>query len=176
MIRSFSDHHPQIADNAYIDDTALIIGQVTLAEHSSIWPMSVLRGDVQAISVGKHTNIQDGCVLHVTHASSRTNPAGLPLIIGSNITVGHKALLHACTIQDNCLIGMGSIIMDNAIIHSNTIIGAGSLVSPNKILESGYLWVGNPVRRVRKLSDKEQEYIQYSADNYVKLAKKTYQI
>ncbi|CAA6825913.1 MAG: carbonic anhydrase, family 3 [uncultured Thiotrichaceae bacterium] len=174
MIRPFAEHTPNLSDNAYIDDTALLIGQVTLGENSSIWPMSVLRGDVQAITIGENTNIQDSCVLHVTHASSRTTPNGIPLIIGNNITVGHKALLHACTIHDNCLIGMGSIVMDNATIHSNTIIGAGSLVPPNKTLESSYLWVGNPVKKVRELTKKELEYIKYSADNYVSLAQKTY--
>lgn len=176
MIRSFAAHTPKISERAYIDDTALIIGQVTLEENSSIWPMSVLRGDVQTITIGKNTNIQDSCVLHVTHASRRTTPNGIPLIMGNNITVGHKAVLHACTIDDNCLIGMGSIIMDKTTIHSDTIIAAGSLVPPNKTLESGYLWVGNPIKKVRKLTDKETEYIAYSAANYVALAQKTYQI
>lgn len=174
MIRSFAKHTPKIDDNAFIDDTALLIGQVTIGEYSSIWPMSVLRGDVQAIWVGKNTNIQDGCVLHVTHASERTTPRGLPLTVGNNITVGHKAVLHACTINDNCLIGMGSIVMDNSTIHSDTIIGAGSLVPPNKALESGYLWVGNPIKKVRALTSKEIEYIAYSARNYVALARKAY--
>lgn len=176
MIRSFAEHTPNIAANAYIDDTALLIGQVTIGEQSSIWPMSVLRGDVQTITIGQNTNIQDGCVLHVTHASALTTPNGLPLRVGNNITVGHKAVLHACTIDDNCLIGMGSIVMDNTTVQSDTIIGAGSLVTPNKTLESGFLWLGNPIKKVRKLSNKEIEYIAYSASNYVSLAQKTYQI
>jgi len=135
------------------DPSAEIIGDVHIGEHSSVWPMSVLRGDVNHIRIGRETNIQDGSVLHVSHAGE-FNPEGAPLIIGDRVTVGHKVLLHACRIGNRCLIGMGSILMDDSIIEDQVMVGAGSLLPPGKRLESGHLYLGNPCRRLRELTQR----------------------
>jgi len=167
-IRSFEQNQPEIGERVFIDPTALIIGQVEISEDSSVWPMAVIRGDVHSISIGSRTSVQDGCVLHVTHAGSY-EPEGHRLTIGNEVTIGHKAIIHGCTIEDQCLIGMGTVIMDNSVVHSNVILGANSLVPPNRELEGGFLWVGSPAKKIRPLTEKEKEYLKYSADNYVKL-------
>ena len=179
MIRKFESHTPKIHPSAYVDETALVSGEVEIGEDSSVWPMTVIRGDVNHIKIGKRTNIQDASVLHVTHASNEHSTKvtdaqiGYPLIIGDDVTVGHKALLHACVIGDSVLVGMGSIIMDGVIIEDETIIAAGSLVPPKKTLESGYLWVGSPAKKARELTKKEKDYLKYSAEHYVRLKKRT---
>ena len=145
-----------------------MIGDVEIGEHSSVWPMCVIRGDIHHIRIGKNSNIQDGSILHVTH-DSEYKLGGSPLIIGDEVTVGHQVTLHACTIEDRCLIGMGSIIMDDAVIEAGAMVGAGSLVNPGKHIAGGYLWLGRPVRRVRELSEKEKAYLKYSAAHYVRL-------
>lgn len=167
-IRTFKGVTPEIPDSAFVDETALVIGNATLGEHVSIWPMTVIRADVNTIKIGDYTNIQDGTVLHVNHASP-TNPEGDPLTIGEYVTVGHQALIHACTIGNYCLIGMGATVMDNAVIEDNVILGAGSLVSPNKVLESG-LWVGRPAVKKRDLTEDEIKMLKYSATHYAELA------
>ncbi len=178
-IRAFENQQPNIHSTTYVDETALVIGAVELGEDSSIWPMAVVRGDVNFIKIGDRTNIQDACVLHVTHESNEhsvkvtDSQVGYPLIIGDDVTVGHKALLHACTIHNRVLVGMGSIIMDGVIIEDETIIAAGSLVPLNKHLESGYLWVGSPVKKARELTNKEKSYLKYSAEHYVRLKERT---
>lgn len=166
-IREFDGINPEVGNGVFVDEMALVCGNVKLGEDSSVWPMAVLRGDVNSIEVGARSNIQDGSVLHVSHDGPLGK--GLPVIIGSDVTVGHNAVIHACTIEENCLIGMSATILDGAIIRKNVIIAAGSLVPPNKDLESGYLYVGNPVRQARKLSEKEIEYFKYSAEHYVRL-------
>lgn len=170
-IRSFESMTPSIADEAWIDDTAVVIGDVRIGSQSSVWPMSVIRADVQKIRIGAKTNIQDGCVLHVSH-DSQYLPGGRPLLLGDGVTVGHKAILHACEIADGCFIGMGCTILDGAVLESGTMLGAGSLVAPGKTLQGGYLWLGVPARRVRPLTDKELEYLAYAADHYVRLARR----
>ena len=173
-IRSYKKYSPNIADSAYIDDSAVVIGNVTIDHDSSVWPLTVIRGDVNNIKIGSNTNIQDGSVLHVTHDGPYDyNRGGYALAIGNNVTVGHNVILHGCTIEDNCLIGMGSTIMDGVLIRKNTIIGAGSLVSPGKELEAGCLYVGRPVKKVRSLNEEEIESIKYSANHYMNL-KNTY--
>lgn len=167
-IRNFKDKKPEIHPSTFVDESALVLGEVKIGKNCSIWPMTVVRGDVNTIQIGNNTNIQDNSVLHVTH-DGPYNPGGYNLKIGNNITVGHRVILHGCQIDDSCLIGMGSTIMDGVIVESNNIIGAGSLVTPNKHLESGYLWMGSPARKVRKLNAEEIESIQYSAKNYVAL-------
>jgi len=179
MIRKFENHTPNIHASAYIDETALVSGEVTIGEDSSVWPMTVIRGDVNHITIGKRTNIQDTSVLHVTHASNEHSvkvtdtQIGYPLIIGDDVTVGHKALLHACTIGNRVLVGMGSIVMDGVVVEDETIIAAGSLIPPKKVLESGYLWVGSPAKKARELTDKEKNYLKYSAEHYVRLKTRT---
>lgn len=178
-IRKFADHYPNIHNTAYVDETALVSGEVEIGEESSVWPMTVIRGDVNYIKIGSRTNIQDGSVLHVTHASNEySEEAGIcqtpyPLIIGDDVTIGHKALLHACEIGNRVLVGMGAIIMDGTVVEDETIIAAGSLVPPRKTLENGYLWVGSPAKKARPLNEKEKKYLQYSADHYVRLKIKT---
>lgn len=173
MIRSFKNITPQIHSSAYVDETAVVIGDVHIGKATSVWPLSVIRGDIQSIRIGEQTNIQDGSILHVTHGSEFSTPQGRPLLIGNQVTVGHKAVLHACTIHDLCLIGMGSIMLDGAVAEEHVMLGAGSLVPPGKILQSGYLWLGNPVRKARELTAKEREYLAYSAKNYCKLSANT---
>jgi carbonic anhydrase/acetyltransferase-like protein (isoleucine patch superfamily) len=173
-LRDFEHHSPDIHPSVYIDDSAVVIGQVNIGEASSVWPLTVIRGDIQRISIGQRTNIQDGSVLHVTHGSEFSlEPEGYPLTIGDDVTIGHKAVLHACTIKNRCLIGMGAIVLDGAIVDSEVIVGAGSTVPPGKVLESGYLWLGSPVKRVRELSVKERQFLQYSAKHYTELAKRS---
>ncbi len=167
-IRSFDGNIPKIAETAYIDETALVIGNVNIGEHSSIWPMTVVRGDVHSIQIGKYTNIQDTSILHVTH-DGEFSPGGYPLTIGDYVTAGHRVTLHACTVGDYCLIGMSATIMDGAVIGDKTIIGAGSLVPTGKKLEGGYLYVGSPIKRVRELNEKELAFLEYSATHYAKL-------
>ncbi|MES9976126.1 MAG: gamma carbonic anhydrase family protein [Candidatus Thiodiazotropha sp.] len=170
-LRRFETNYPDIAEDAYVDEHAIVIGDVTIASQSSVWPMCVIRGDVHRISIGARSNIQDGSILHVSH-DSFYQPGGSPLIIGEGVTVGHKVLLHGCEVADNCFIGMGSIILDGAVIESLTMLGAGSLVPQGKRLEGGYLWLGQPARRVRPLSDREKEIMLYNAEHYVKLAQR----
>ncbi len=167
-VRQFKQNAPQLAKNVYIDPTALVIGSVSLAEDVSIWPMAVLRGDVNFIHIGARTNIQDGTIIHVNHKTEK-NPKGDPTIIGEDVTVGHQAVIHACTIHDRVLIGISATVLDNAVVESDIIVGAGSLVPPNKILESGFLYLGSPVKKIRPLSEEELHHLRYSAEHYVKL-------
>lgn len=168
MIRTFENYRPQIADSAWVDATALVIGEVELAEDVSVWPMTVVRGDVNWIRVGPRTNIQDGSVVHVAHAGGM-NPTGYPTVIGADVTVGHKAIVHACTIEDACLIGMGATIMDGAVLGAESMLGAGALVPPGKELPGGYLYVGSPAKAVRELTEDERDFLRYSAAHYVKV-------
>jgi len=167
-IRPFKKIYPTIADTSYVDMAACVIGDVVIGEDCSIWPMVAIRGDVNSIRIGDRTNIQDGSVLHVTHKGP-LSPEGNALFIGSDVTVGHGAVIHACTIEDECLIGMGSVVLDAAVIQKGAMIGAGSVVSPGKVLEGGYLYIGSPARQVRELNQKEKDFLSYSADHYVKL-------
>lgn len=167
-VRTYLNNSPLIAKTTYIDPMALVIGQVQIGEDSSVWPFACIRGDVHHITIGNRTSIQDGCVLHVTHDGPYT-PGGRALLIGNDVTVGHKVILHACTVEDRCIIGMGATILDGALVQSEVIVGAGSLVPPGKILESGYLWLGTPVIKKRPLTDAEKVFILYSAGSYVTL-------
>ena len=167
-IRTYLEFIPHLGDRAYVDESALVIGHVELGVDASVWPMTVIRGDVHSISIGNRTNIQDGSVLHVTSPSSFP-PNGFPLVIGDDVTVGHKAVLHGCRIGDRVLIGMGTIIMDGAVIEPDVIIGGGSVVTPGKALLSGGLYVGSPAKRIRDLRQEELDFLRYSAEHYVKL-------
>ena len=151
-----------------MDSTALVIGRVTLEDDVSLWPYVVARGDVNSIRVGARSNIQDLSVLHVTH-DGPYSPGGFPLVIGADVTVGHRCILHASTIGDRCLIGMGSIVMDGAVIEDEVLLGAGSLVAPGKRLASGHLYRGSPVQKIRPLTEQEREMLLYSAAHYMRL-------
>ncbi len=167
-IRAFEDVHPQLAKDVYVDDMALVLGDVEIGENSSIWPFSVVRGDVNAIRIGARSNLQDNCVVHVSHDSYYL-PGGYATIIGDEVTVGHQVILHGCQIGNRCLIGMGSVVMDGVTIEAETILGAGSIVTEDKTLAGGYLWLGRPARRMRELTQAERDQLLYSAQHYVRL-------
>jgi carbonic anhydrase/acetyltransferase-like protein (isoleucine patch superfamily) len=168
MIETFQGIAPQIGREVYIADSAVVIGDVVLGDNVSIWPMTAIRGDVNHIRIGNETNIQDGSVLHVTQKTA-SNPAGHPLIIGHGVTVGHRVVLHGCTIGDLCLIGIGAIVMDGAVVEDQVMIGAGALVAPGKRLESGFLYVGSPARQARPLKESERAFFEISKNGYVRL-------
>ncbi len=167
-IRNFNNETPQFGANVYIDDSAVVIGTVTLGDNVSVFPMAVIRGDVEKITIGANTNVQDGAILHVSH-QGKFSERGHPLTIGESVTIGHRAVLHGCTIGDFCLIGIGAIVMDDAVLEDYVMVGAGSLVPPNKRLESGYLYVGSPAKQSRALTENEKAFLRYSAEHYVSL-------
>lgn len=164
--RSYKGISPTLAKRVYVDDSAVLIGDIHIDEDSSVWPLVAARGDVNHIRIGKRTNIQDGCVLHVTRTSAG-DTEGFPLIIGDDVTLGHRAMLHGCTLGSRILVGMAAVIMDGAVVGDDVIIGGGALVAPGKQLESGYLYVGSPARRIRPLTDAEKRFLKDSAANYV---------
>ena len=168
MIRKFKDKHPILGQGVYIDEQAVIIGDVEMGDNSSLWPTALLRGDLLKITIGKNTSIQDGTIGHTSHASAY-HPKGHALTVGDNVTVGHQVVLHGCTIHSNTLIGMQSVILDGAVIESYVMLGAGSLVSPGKVLESGFLYIGRPAVKKRPLTEDEKAFIAYSAKSYVAL-------
>lgn len=168
-VRSHEGLQPKLAANVYIDPDSVVIGDVVIGEGSSVWPMTVIRGDIHRIRIGNRTSVQDGSILHVTHAGPY-NPDGFPLIIGDDVTIGHKAMLHGCTIGNRILIGMAAVIMDGVVVQDEVIIGAGTLVPPGKVLESGFLYMGNPARQARALTENERSFFHYTAKRYVDLA------
>ncbi len=159
---------PVLGENIFLHASAQVIGDVRIGRDSSIWCNTVLRGDVNSIVIGDCSNVQDFAMGHVSHKNA-AKPGGSPLIIGDYVTIGHSALLHGCTIGNECLVGMGSIIMDDVVMRDRVMVGAGSLVSPGKVLESGYLYVGRPALRVRALTAEEIAYLKYSAEHYVRV-------
>jgi len=167
-IRRYKSHTPHIGKHVFVDDAAVVIGQVELGDEVSIWPCAVIRGDMHFIRIGARSNVQDNAILHITHASD-FNPDGWPLIIGDDVTIGHGACLHGCTIGNRVLIGIGSIILDGVVIPDDVVIGAGTLVPPGKKLESGFLYTGSPCKQARPLKESEKAFFTYSAQNYVKL-------
>lgn len=167
-IRTYQGVTPSLGERVFVDETSVVLGDVALGDDSSVWPMAVIRGDVHRIRIGARTSVQDGSVLHVTHASD-FNPGGFPLTIGDEVTVGHKAMLHGCSIADRVLIGMGAIVLDGVTIESEVIVAAGALVPPGKTLASGYVYGGNPAKVLRELKDAEREFFAYTAANYVKV-------
>ncbi len=167
-IRSFRGKTPQLGQRVWVDATAVVIGDVVLGDDCSVWPYTVIRGDMHRIRIGSRCSIQDGSVLHITHAST-FNPDGFALTLGDEVTVGHKVTLHGCTLGSRILVGMGSIVMDGAVIEDEVILGAGSLVPPGKQLKSGYLYVGSPAKAIRPLNPQEKSFFAYTAGNYVAL-------
>jgi carbonic anhydrase/acetyltransferase-like protein (isoleucine patch superfamily) len=165
MIRDFESHAPKVADSCFVASSALVLGDVTLGAESSVWYGSVLRGDVNAISVGSRSNLQDGCVVHVTSERYATD-------VGDGVTVGHGAILHGCSIGSDVLVGISATVLDGAKIAAGSIIAAGSLVTPGKSFAERSLLRGSPAVRVREVSDEELAWIQRSAERYVELAKR----
>lgn len=167
-IRKYQGTTPSLGDKVFVDASAVVIGDVQLGDDSSVWPLTVIRGDMHRIRIGARTSVQDASVLHITHAGP-FNPDGFPLLIGDDVTIGHKVMLHGCTVGNRILIGMGSTVMDGAVIEDEVILGAGSLVPPGRVLESGFLYVGSPAKQIRPLTEKERAFFTYSAANYVRL-------
>ena len=168
MIRRLGGIAPVLGARVYVDESAVVVGDVALGDDSSLWPFVAARGDVNAIRIGARTNVQDACVLHVTHDGPYT-PGGIPLTIGDDVTVGHRVLLHACTIGDRCLVGMGAVVMDGVVVEPDVFIAAGTLVPPGKRLASGFLYRGSPAQQARPLTPDELEMLKYSAQHYVRL-------
>ena len=165
--RSFDNIWPTLGEAVYIDEDATVIGKVTLGKDVSVWPGAILRGDMEPITIGEGSNVQDNAVLHTTHGSDFFKAC--PLNIGQFVVIGHSAVLHGCTLGDNILVGIGAIINDRVVVENLVMIGAGTVVPPGKVLASGYLYVGNPVRQLRALTDKEKNFLKYSPQRYIKL-------
>lgn len=168
MIRAYRNRLPLLGARVYVDPQACVIGDVTLGDDASVWPMAVLRGDVNRITVGARSNVQDGSVLHVTH-DGPYSPGGVELVVGEDVTIGHGVILHACRIGHRCLIGMGARVLDNAVIEDDVFLAAGSLVPPGKRLTSGWLYRGAPAQPARALDAGEREQMRYSAAHYVRV-------
>ncbi|CAN5615780.1 gamma carbonic anhydrase family protein [soil metagenome] len=167
--RPYRDKHPVLGARAYIDPAACVIGDVVLGDDVSVWPQTVIRGDVNFIRIGARTNLQDGTVVHVSHDGPHAKLGGFATVIGEDVTIGHKAIIHACRIEDAALIGMGAIVLDGAVVRRHGFVGAGALVAPGKEVGERELWLGNPAKKVRLLSDAEVEALYYSAQHYVRL-------
>ena len=167
-IRPYRGIIPRIDASAYIDTAAIVIGDVEVAADASLWPCCVARGDVHYIRIGARTNVQDGAIIHVTHDGAYT-PGGFPTLIGADVTIGHGAVIHACTIEDGCLIGMHATVLDGATVKRHGFLAAGAVLPPGKTIGEAELWVGNPARFARRLSDIEIERLTYSAHHYVRL-------
>ncbi len=170
-IRSFQGISPQLGARVYIDPAATVIGDCLLGDDVSVWPGAVIRGDLLPIAIGSRSNVQDNAVLHTTHMS-QYNPDGWPLVIGEDVVIGHRAVLHGCRVGNRVLVGIGAIVNDGAVIEDEVIVGAGCLVPPGKTLTSGYVYVGNPAKQLRAITDSERTFFTYSPANYVRLKDK----
>ncbi len=168
MIRRFEQHTPQLAAGAWVDESAQVIGEVQIGADSSVWPLVTIRGDVQRIVIGARSNVQDNSCLHVTH-DGPNRPGGAALIVGDEVTIGHGVILHACTIGNLVMVGMGSLVMDEAVIEDEVLLAAGSLVPPGKRLLSGHLYRGRPATLARPLTEAERAMLAYSAAHYVRV-------
>jgi carbonic anhydrase/acetyltransferase-like protein (isoleucine patch superfamily) len=163
LILPYRHHTPRIHERAFIAENAVIIGDVEIGEGANIWYGCVIRGDVSHIRIGARTNVQDGTVIHVTESPNT------PTLIGCDVTIGHMALLHACTVQDRGFIGMHSTVMDRVVVESESMVAAGALVPPGKTIPTGQVWAGNPARYLRDIKPDERAYITHSATKYAKL-------
>lgn len=164
MIRKYKNISPTIAEEVFLAPGSVVIGDTHIGRQSGVWFGCVIRGDVNYIRIGERTNIQDGTVIHVTRKTG-------PTLIGSGVTIGHSVLLHACTLEDDCFVGMHSTIMDKAVVESGAWVAAGALVTPGKRVLKGQIWAGNPARYLRDMTQEEKDFIPVSAQNYVELAK-----
>ena len=167
-LRPYKNLSPTLKAGAYVDESAVVIGDVVLEQDVSVWPLVVIRGDVNRVRIGARTNIQDGTVIHEARPKPN-NPGGYPTIIGEDVTIGHKVMLHGCQIGDQVLVGMGAIVLDGAVIESQVVVGAGAMVTPGKRLESGYLYTGSPARQARPLKQNELERFTQTAQDYIEL-------
>lgn len=163
IILPFGDKLPRAEEGCFIAPGATVIGDVEIGAGSSIWFGAVIRGDVQSISIGSRTNVQDGTVIHVTRGNGPTS-------IGSGVTIGHSAMLHACTVEDGCFIGMRAVMLDFSTVQRGGMLAAGAVLTPGKTVPTGEIWAGNPARKLRDMTQQEREYIAISEENYVRLA------
>ncbi len=168
LIRPFRGVTPKVHPDAFIAETAVLIGDVEIGPGSSIWYGCVLRGDINSIRVGRNSNIQDGTVVHVNH--DRDGDGGMPTHIGDDVVIGHMALIHACTLEDGAFIGMGAIVMDQAVVEAGAMVAAGALVTPRKVVKAGQLWAGRPARFLRELKEGERAEGPYISKHYAELA------
>lgn len=168
-LRPHLGRFPTLGQRAYVDEAARVIGDVVLGDDVSVWPGTVIRGDVNFIRIGARTNVQDGTIVHVSHDGPHAKLGGFATVIGEDVTIGHQAIVHACRIEDAVLIGMGAIVLDGAVVQKHAFVGAGALIPPGKVVGSGEMWLGSPARFARKLSDAEIDALYYSAKHYVKL-------
>lgn len=168
-VRPYLGHLPQLGERVYVDESARVIGDVVLGDDVSVWPLTVIRGDVNFVRIGARTNVQDGTVIHVSHDGPHAKLGGFATVIGADVTIGHKAIVHACRIEDACLVGMGSTVLDGAVMQKHGFLGAGALLTPGKVMGEGEMWLGSPAKFARRLSDAEIEALFYSAGHYVKL-------
>lgn len=168
-VRPYLHHVPTLGARVYVDPASVVIGDVVLGEDTSVWPMVAIRGDVNFVRIGDRTNLQDGTIVHVSHDGPHAKLGGFATRIGSDVTIGHKAIIHACTIEDAVLIGMGAIVLDGAVVRKHALVGAGALVPPGKVVGEGEMWLGSPAKFARRLSDAEIEALYYSAQHYVRL-------
>lgn len=164
MIKPYQSHIPQISEDVFVAENATIIGEVRIGAQSSVWYQAVLRGDVGAIVIGERTNIQDGAILHCTSGRSQT-------LVGNEVVVGHRAILHGCTVHDQALIGMGAIVLDEALVPSHTVVAAGALITEKMVLESGFLYAGVPAKKIKALSPQQIQLIQLAALSYIEKAR-----
>jgi carbonic anhydrase/acetyltransferase-like protein (isoleucine patch superfamily) len=168
-LRPFNGITPRLGERVFIDPACTVIGDVHIGDDSSIWPGTIIRGDVNHIRIGARSNIQDGSILHVSHDGPSGKPVGFPTLIGDDVTIGHGAIIHACSIGNACLIGMGATVLDGAVIEDHGFVGAGAVIPPGKTVRSGELWLGNPAKCVRTLSEQDIAQLYYSAQHYVRL-------
>lgn len=168
-LRPFNSKLPALGARVYIDPACTVIGDVIIGDDSSVWPGTIIRGDVNHVRIGARSNIQDGTVIHVSHDGPDGRPVGYPALIGDDVTIGHGAIIHACRIGNACLIGMGATVLDGAVVEDNGFVGAGAVIPPGKTVGGGELWLGNPAKCVRRLSEQEVEQLYYSAAHYVRL-------
>ncbi|MGC6531149.1 MAG: gamma carbonic anhydrase family protein [Candidatus Puniceispirillaceae bacterium] len=164
IIESFMGLSPEISDTAFLASSAVISGAVRIGDDANIWHNVTLRGDANYITIGQGTNIQDNSVVHIDSSQ-------YPTIIGEKVTIGHSAVIHACTLEDRSFVGMGAIVMDGAVVQTGAMVAAGAMVTPGKTVPSGELWSGRPAKKMRELSEAEQEEITKSADRYIELGR-----
>ena len=173
LLLPFGGSTPAIDPLAFVAETASVIGDVSIGPGSSLWYGCTARGDINRIRIGRNSNIQDGSVIHVNHdpaGDHRVTGGGMPTEIGDNVTVGHMALIHACTLEDRSFVGMGAIVMDQAVVESEAMVAAGAMVTPGKVVRRGQLWAGRPARYARDIKPEEREHFGYIAEHYAKLS------
>ncbi|MGK7397725.1 MAG: gamma carbonic anhydrase family protein [Candidatus Cyclobacteriaceae bacterium M3_2C_046] len=164
LIKSVRGIHPKFGDNCFLADNATVVGEVIMGDNCSVWFNAVVRGDVHSITIGNNTNIQDGAVIHCTYQKAKT-------VIGNNVSIAHNAIVHGCTVEDNVLIGMGAIVMDDAIVKSGSIIAAGAVVLAKTIVEPGFIYAGMPAKKIKPVGEELKDVFSRTANNYIMYAK-----